>query len=65
MSMIDIPDMATSKLIEHFYENWLSGQSKPSALRNASLSILNERREQSGAVHPLFWGEFIPVGDPY
>jgi CHAT domain-containing protein len=64
MSMFDIPDKATSMLMERFYDNWLSSDSKSSALRNASLSILNERREANGAAHPLFWGGFILVGDP-
>lgn len=64
MSMFAVPDESTSDLMERFYENWLSGQSKSSALRNASLSILNERRSTSECTHPLFWGGFILVGDP-
>jgi len=64
MSMFAVPDESTSELMERFYENWLSGQSKSSALRSASLSILNERRSTSKSTHPLFWGGFILVGDP-
>lgn len=64
MSMFDVPDETTPELMERFYENWLSGQSKAAALRNASLSILRERREKYGSAHPLFWGGFILSGDP-
>jgi CHAT domain-containing protein len=64
MSMFAVPDESTSDLMQRFYENWLSGQSKSSALRNASLSILNERRDNGSSTHPLFWGGFILVGDP-
>jgi CHAT domain-containing protein len=64
MSMFAVPDESTTDLMERFYENWLSGQSKSSALRNASLGILNERRANGQSTHPLFWGGFILVGDP-
>jgi CHAT domain-containing protein len=63
MSMFAVPDESTSYLMERFYENWLSGLSKSSALRNASLSILNERRNRSVSTHPLFWGGFVLIGD--
>lgn len=64
MSMFAVPDESTSDLMERFYENWLSGQSKSLALRSASLNILNERRAKGQSTHPLFWGGFILVGDP-
>jgi hypothetical protein len=44
--------------------NQLLGDSKSTALRNASLSVLAERRENHESTHPLFWGGFILVGDP-
>jgi CHAT domain-containing protein len=64
MSMFAVPDESTASLMERFYGNWLSGQSKSEALRNASLSILNERRKKGASSHPLFWGGFVLVGDP-
>jgi len=64
MSMFAVPDESTVTLMERFYENWQSGRSKSAALRNASLSILNERRKEYGTAHPLFWGGFILVGTP-
>ena len=64
MSMFAVPDESTAILMERFYENWLSGQSKSAALRNASLSMMRERRKRFGAAHPLYWGGFVLVGDP-
>jgi CHAT domain-containing protein len=64
MSMFNIPDQSTVSLMEKFYSNWLSGDSKSTALRDASLAVINERRQSSGTAHPLFWGGFILVGDP-
>jgi len=63
-SMFAVPDESTVTLMERFYENWLSGESKSSALRNASLSILQDRRKNHESTHPLFWGGFILVSDP-
>jgi CHAT domain-containing protein len=64
MSMFAVPDESTTGLMGRFYKNWLAGQTKAAALRNASLSILNERRSASESAHPLFCGGFILVGDP-
>jgi CHAT domain-containing protein len=64
MGMFAVPDQSTVTLMQSFYNNWLSGEFKSYALRNASLSILQERRKTTGAAHPLFWGGFILVGDP-
>jgi CHAT domain-containing protein len=62
--MWSVPDQQTRELMQSFYENWLSGQSKSSALRQAALSILIQRRESTGSAHPMFWGGFVLVGDP-
>jgi CHAT domain-containing protein len=64
MSMFDVPDQSTRQLMERFYANWLAGYSKAAALRQASLSILHERRQVHGTAHPMFWGGFVLVGDP-
>jgi CHAT domain-containing protein len=64
MGMFAVPDQSTVTLMQSFYNNWLSGEFKSYALRNASLSILQERRKTGGAAPPLFWGGFILVGDP-
>lgn len=63
-TMYSIPDRATVSLMTEFYGNWLSGKPKSEALRAAALSILNQRRDQLGFAHPVFWGGFVLVGDP-
>ena len=63
MSLWSIPDKQTRQFMTYFYGEWLSGELKSEALRNASLRIISDRREKYGAAHPLFWGGFILAGD--
>lgn len=64
MSMWDIPDRETVELMEGFYREWLSGNSKSQALRKSALKVLADRRRSKGVAHPLFWGGFVLVGNP-
>jgi CHAT domain-containing protein/Tfp pilus assembly protein PilF len=64
MSLWKVPDKETCKLMDDFYENWLSGQTKKEALRQAALNILSNRRAKNKSTHPLFWGGFVLLGDP-
>jgi CHAT domain-containing protein/tetratricopeptide (TPR) repeat protein len=64
MSLWPVPDRQTRELMQSFYENWLSGRSKSSALRQAAVNALRQRWESIGSAHPLFWGGFVLVGDP-
>ena len=64
MSMWSVPDKQTRELMQGFYENWLSGDSKSGALRKSALKILSDRRESIDSAHPLFWGGFVLAGDP-
>lgn len=64
MSLFEVPDETTMTLMASFYENWLSGESKSSALRNSSLNLLRERRAKGLSTHPVYWGGFILVGSP-
>jgi CHAT domain-containing protein/tetratricopeptide (TPR) repeat protein len=64
MSLWKVPDPETGILMSNFYENWSSGETMRDALRQAALSILNERRDKYGSAHPYFWGGFILLGDP-
>jgi CHAT domain-containing protein len=64
MSLWAVPDRPTSELMERFYGYWLDGRSGSSALRRAALDLLEARRREKGAAHPLFWGGFILAGDP-
>jgi CHAT domain-containing protein/Tfp pilus assembly protein PilF len=65
MSMFNIPDQSTAELMKRFYSYWLSGISKSAALRQSALNILSDRRQEHGTGHPLFWGGFVLVGNPY
>ena len=64
MSLWKVPDRETGELMDDFYENWLSGQTKKEALRQAALKILHDRRAEGKSTHPLFWGGFVLLGDP-
>ena len=64
MSLWKVPDKETCDLMDNFYKNWLSGQTKKEALRQSALKVLNACRSKYGAAHPLFWGGFILAGDP-
>ena len=64
MSLWKVPDKETRELMDDFYKNWSTGQSKKEALRQSTLKVLNACRVKHGAAHPLFWGAFVMVGDP-
>ena len=64
MSLWKVPDKETYKLMDNFYKNWLGGQTKQEALRQAALKVLNDRRNKHGAAHPYYWGAFVMLGDP-
>jgi CHAT domain-containing protein len=64
MSLWKIPDEETCELMDAFYNNWLSGQSKKESLRQSALKVLNACRAKYGSTHPIFWGGFVMVGNP-
>jgi len=64
MSQWEIPDEETVTLMTDFYSRWQSVSGKSQALREASLSLMRERRKQNGAAHPYYWGAFVCVGEP-
>jgi CHAT domain-containing protein len=53
---VDSP--STGRLMEHFHEEFRSGQAIASALRIASLDLKNTRATQ----HPYYWAPFVSVG---
>lgn len=61
MSLWEVDDLSTSKLMELFYTELAAGKSKEEALRNAKISYL----EQSSGIqsHPFYWAGFIQTGD--
>ncbi|HET9907541.1 MAG TPA: CHAT domain-containing protein, partial [Anaerolineales bacterium] len=58
-SLWQVGDKATLGLMERMYAALYAGASKPSALRQAQMSILAENRD----IHPAFWGAFQLVGN--
>jgi CHAT domain-containing protein/tetratricopeptide (TPR) repeat protein len=65
MSLWKVRDEETRQLMTRFYQAWLSGSRKKDALRQAEISILSRRRAEGQSTHPLFWGGFVLLGDPY
>jgi CHAT domain-containing protein/tetratricopeptide (TPR) repeat protein len=63
MSMWSVPDRETQELMTLFYANWLSGQDKHEALRQAQLKereVVRQRYADKDL--PFYWGAFVLVG---
>ncbi|MEO1052698.1 MAG: CHAT domain-containing tetratricopeptide repeat protein [Bacteroidota bacterium] len=61
MSLWDIYDRSTEKLISEFYRNLSSGNQVDQALHYSKLSYLDGADEKTA--HPFFWAFFISIGD--
>jgi len=57
-----IPDKETTDLMVKFFEGLAAGKSKVDALREAQLSMIDHRRQQYNAAHPLYWASFTLTG---
>lgn len=62
MSLWKVPDVETVLLMQTFYNKIREGESASKALREASLHLLTERRNQDGAAHPYYWAAFVCFG---
>ncbi len=62
MSLWKVPDDMSAKIMQGFYKRWLTGESKIDALRNTSLELLDNARQQYGNSHPIHWSGFILSG---
>ena len=62
MTMWSVPDRETEELMTLFYKNWLSGMTKPDALRNAEKTERDQVKKRYGKDLPYYWGAFVLVG---
>ena len=75
VSLWDVADEPTNRLLPSFYRAWFSGQSKARALRGAQLQLLRDLRAgkvqlqtAAGPVtlpeDPVLWAGFVLIGEP-
>jgi CHAT domain-containing protein len=75
VSVWDVVDAPTSRLLPAFYRAWLAGSDKARALRTAQLELIRDLRAgrvivntAAGAItvpeDPAFWAGFVLLGEP-
>jgi CHAT domain-containing protein/tetratricopeptide (TPR) repeat protein len=75
VSLWDVADAPTSRLVPAFYRAWLRGTDKAGALRSAQLALIRDLRNgrvkvttPAGEIaipeDPAFWAGFILLGEP-
>lgn len=62
VSLWQVNDASTSRLMELFYENIAAGTTKDEALRQAKLRLIQEA-DMPLAAHPALWAPFIQMGN--
>jgi CHAT domain-containing protein len=63
MSLWRVEDEAAREWMKRLYKSRFSGLSTADAVRQASLSVLRDRRRAGGTTHPFYWGAFVADGD--
>lgn len=53
-----IPDQETAVLMDKFFEHYAADEDPATALREAQLAVIDDRRKKYGGAHPIFWGAF-------
>ncbi|MCP4442702.1 MAG: CHAT domain-containing protein [Aureispira sp.] len=61
VSLWQVNDQATSKIMQRLYQNLATGVNKAEALRQAKLNYLKNAKGVAG--HPAFWSPFVQIGD--
>ena len=62
MSLWQVNDYSTSKIMKLFYTHLSSGMTKDKALQRAKLDYLDQNKEGL-SIQPAFWAAFIQTGD--
>jgi len=64
MTLWDVDDQWTRKWMQALYEaRMLRGRDTASAVREADLKVLEQRRRLGLTDHPFYWGAFAASGD--
>jgi CHAT domain-containing protein/Tfp pilus assembly protein PilF len=64
MSLWSVDDEATRQWMEALYRGRLNRNLDTSrAVREASLSVIDQRRMAGQSTHPFYWAAFVPAGD--
>jgi len=63
MSLWSVEDESTRAWMRELYTGRLAGRSTIEAVRGASLSMIEARREAGLTAHPFYWGAFVAAGD--
>lgn len=63
MSLWKVEDDSTRKWMGALYEGRLKGLSTVEAVRNASLTLLRDRKRKGLSTHPFYWGAFLAAGN--
>jgi tetratricopeptide (TPR) repeat protein/CHAT domain-containing protein len=63
MSLWPVPDREAREWMTRFYKAELEGKSVLDASRGASLSVLEQLREEGRPTHPYLWAGFVTAGD--
>ncbi len=61
VSLWQVDDLATSKIMKEFYMNLAAGLNKPEAIRQAKLTYIKNASDLFA--HPGYWSAFIQIGD--
>lgn len=63
LSLWPVDDAVTRELMDALYRGrWQRGLDAASAVRDASLEILKQRRQRGESAHPYYWAPFIAEG---
>lgn len=64
MSLWSVEDESTRRWMKKLYEARLMGhRGTAESVRDASLSVLRERRAAGQSTSPFYWGAFVAAGD--